>query len=334
MHLLDLLDEHGRQRVHALGDGDQHDLRDGERQRQVDREARATARRAIDRDAAAELLRLGPDDVHADAAARELGDLGRRRETRMEDQLRGLRVGDAGGADQPELATLHTDAVEVETRAVVREPEHDLVALLPHLDQQLAGLVLACRASRVADLDAVHDVVAQQVFERPGHAFEHAAVDVDRRTADVEVDALVDFLRRAPRDAVQALRDARERHHADLHQVLLQVARHAPLRGEVGLGRVEAALQMLLHRLHIVDRLGHHPCQFLEACEAVELERIELLALGVRRLLRLHARLHLELGLQLDLAQLRAQPVDVLAQVAHRALDLLHLVLDARAPRC
>ena len=38
-----------------------------------------------------------------------------------------------------------------------------------------------------------------------------------------------------------------------------------------------------LHRGHVVDRLGHHARQFLEAREAVELERIERLRRGLAR---------------------------------------------------
>ena len=92
--------------------------------------------------------------------------------------------------------------------------------------------------------------------------------------------------------------------------------------------RLQRALQAALHGGHVVDRLGHHARQFLEAREAVELERVEGLR---RRLGGLHARADLRLGLQLDVAQLAAQALQVVGQVAERALDLADVRLDARA---
>ena len=78
----------------------------------------------------------------------------------------------------------------------------------------------------------------------------------------------------------------------------------------------------------VVDRLGHHARQFLEAREAVHLQRVERLRRGLGRL---HARTDLRLGLQLDVAQLAAQAVQVVGQVGQRGLQLAHLGVDARA---
>jgi hypothetical protein len=91
---------------------------------------------------------------------------------------------------------------------------------------------------------------------------------------------------------------------------------------------VEVAQQVLLHGGDVVHAFGHHPRHFLEAGEAVEFERIELLrALGCQRLLRLH----LGLGLDFDFAQLVAQADHVFRQVQQGSLECQQLALDAAA---
>ena len=58
----------------------------------------------------------------------------------------------------------------------------------------------------------------------------------------------------------------------------LQLAGLPRLGGQVVFGRLHRALQVALHRGHVVDRLGHHAREFLHAREAVELQRIEACA--------------------------------------------------------
>jgi hypothetical protein len=180
--------------------------------------------------------------------------------------------------------------------------------------------------ARGARLDAVHDGVAQQVLERRGHLFQHAAVDFHRAAADIEVDAFVGFLRGLARDAEQALGQARERHHAHAHQVALQVARHARLRRQFFAGAVDRARERFVEGGDVVDALGHHAREFLQAREAVEFERVEFALAGDR-----HARGDLRFGLHLDFAQLAAQAVQVVREVGQRALEDAHLVFQFRA---
>ena len=120
---------------------------------------------------------------------------------------------------------------------------------------------------------------------------------------------LAGFLGGQAHHAVQAIGDALELHHARAQQVALQLARLARLRDQVVFGRFHRALQVALHGGHVVDRLGHHARQFLHAREAVELERVE----ACRRVLGLRSRRDCicDLGLQLDVAQLAAQAVQV-----------------------
>ena len=168
--------------------------------------------------------------------------------------------------------------------------------------------------------------VAQQVLERAGHALQHAAVHFGAATDDVQAHLLARFLGRLAHHAVEALGEAFELHHAGAQQVVLQVARQAGLGHELVFGGFQAALQGALHGGHVVDRLGHHPGEFLEARVAVELQRVELLGGGPRGF---HPGGDLGLGLQLDVAQLLTQAVEVLGQVGQGTTDLADLALQA-----
>ena len=127
---------------------------------------------------------------------------------------------------------------------------------------------------------------------------------------------------------MQALDDRADRHHADAHQVLLQFAVEARLGGQRRVRIVSNLDERLLHGRDVVDALGHHPGQFLEAGEAVELERVELAVGGLRCM---HSRRKLRLGRDLDFAQLAAQARDVLGEFPQRRLEPVHLGFDARA---
>ena len=106
------------------------------------------------------------------------------------------------------------------------------------------------------------------------------------------------------------------------------LAVQARLSGQGGLGVVQVLQQRLLRRGNVVDTLRHHAGQFLEAREAVELERVELaiLLLGQRL-----ARQHLRFRLDLDFPQLVAQADDVLGEIEQRALEGTHFAFDATA---
>ena len=86
--------------------------------------------------------------------------------------------------------------------------------------------------------------------------------------------------------------------------------------------------QRLLDGRHVVDALGEAARQFLEARVAVELQRIEASA---RLVDHRHARLDLRLGLDFDLAHLRAQADHAVGQLEQVALERAQLALDAGA---
>ncbi len=262
----------------------QHDLRHGQRQRQRDREARALPRLGRHCDASAQRLRFGAHHVHADATPGQFGQRVRRRKARRENQVGHLVVRRlVAFGNQAAGQRLGADALEVQPRAVVAEVDQDFVAVLADLHQQFARLGLAGVLTRRARLDAVHDRVAQQVFKRRSHLFQHAAVDFHGAAPDIQVDALVGLFRGLARDAEQALGQAGKRHHPHPHQVALQVARHARLGRQLFVGRIDGARQAFLERGDVVDAFGQHAREFLQAREAVEFERIEFALAGNRQ---------------------------------------------------
>ena len=123
-------------------------------------------------------------------------------------------------------------------------------------------------------------------------------------------------LRRLAHDPVEPVGKVAERDEANAHQPLLQFAVEARLHMDRELGLVQVLLQALLQRDHVAQALGEESRELLHAREAVELERIEVLAV---LFLQLDRALHLAFGGELDLAKLRAHAGDVLREVAQRA---------------
>ena len=220
-------------------------------------------------------------------------------------------VGVGIGGDQAVLDGAVPYAFEVEPGAVIGDGNHDFVAFLRQRKRDLADGILAGGDAGGRVFEAVGDAVAQHVFERAGHLVQHRAVEFGLAVADVQVGALAGILGRLSHHAMQAVGQAFEGHHAHAHQALRQFAGETRLGDDGRVGLVEIAHQVLLHGRDVVHAFGHHPRHFLEAGEAVEFERIELQrTLAGQGLLRLH----LGLGLDLDLAQLLAQANHVFRQ--------------------
>ena len=140
---------------------------------------------------AAELLDLGGDHVHADAAAGLLRHL-------LAVLKPGSRISCSAcssvscwfARSSPSARALVADRREVEAGAVVGDLDDDLRALAMQLQRDRAGLGLAALRAVVRRLDAVHDRVAQHVLERRQHALEHLAVELAGRALDDELGLL------------------------------------------------------------------------------------------------------------------------------------------------
>ena len=281
-----------------------------------------------DLDAAAQRRDLRSHHVHADAAPRDLRHAGCRREARFEDAGDDLAVGGLRVGGDPALRDrLGANVGEVEAGAVVGELDGDLVGDLPHGQRDFPGLGLARLRPPAARLDAVVERIAQQVLERADQLLEHRAVELGLPAADFEVRPLAELPRRPAHDPVQALGQAAEGHRADREQLLLHVARESPLRDQRRVRDVEVLQQRLLDGRHVVDPFAQRARELLEAGVLIELERIEpFLAFS-----HLHqARLDLRLGLDLDLAHLRAQAYHAAGELEQVRLQRAQLAFDAR----
>ncbi len=160
------------------------------------------------------------------------------------------------------------------------------------------------------------------------HAFEHAAVHFDRAIDDVEADLLARFLGRLAHHAVEAIREAVELDHARAQQVVLQLTCEPRLSRKLVFGGLHGALEAAMHGGDVVDRLGQHARQFLEAREAIHLQRIEALAFDLGHF---HAGTDLCFSLNFNLTQLVAHAIQVVGQIDDGTLELRHISVDARA---
>ena len=324
------LDQRRRHGKGPLAAAQHHHLGDGGGQRQHQAEAGALAGRAGGLDAPAHGVDVGAHHVHAHAAAGQAGQAVRRGEARLEDQVgqRGV-VGLFVGAHQALGPGLGQDAGQVQAGAVVAHLHAHLVAHLGDGQADGAGGVLAGAGTLGRRLDAVHHAVAQQVLEGRRHAVEHAAVDLDAAAPGCPAAPVCRFpwppgaprgtaaptgLRTRPcgvRSRSSCMSRFMRRWWASASSVDCRV-RCRP-RCTVATSATDSAIIRV---------------SSWKRGETVHLQRVEGLRSGAGGLL---AGLDLGFGLQLDVAQLGAQALQVVAQVVQRALELLHVGFNARA---
>ena len=178
----DLLHRGQRHRERLAVDAHDEGADDGEGEGQPDGEGGALVRRRIDADRAAQLLDGVADDVHADAAAGDVGHLVGGRQPLEEHQRHHVGVAERGGAIGREEAAadrLLAQLVGVEAAAVVADAEDGLRAFVVGRQPDAAARRLAQRAADVRRLEAVTDRVAQHVQQRLAHRVEHLRVELE-----------------------------------------------------------------------------------------------------------------------------------------------------------
>ena len=107
----------------------------------------------------------------------------------------------------------------------------------------------------------------------------------------------------------------------------MQIAIQARLCRQCRIGLVQIFGQRLLQCDEVVDAFCHEAGEFLHAREAIEFQRVE----GANFLFGLDAGLDLRFRLNLDFAQLPAQPRHVLHQFGKPLAEGVHFPLDPRA---
>src|SRR5690606_15414178 len=204
-----------------------HAVEDRERQRQADRHPRALSLRRLDLEAAVDRLDVLADDVHADAAAGHVGDLLGRRESRRADELPDVAVARILRNVEAALGRLGEDPLPVQARAVVRDLDDDVPALMRGAQAQRAGARLAGAHPRFRLLDAVIDRIADDMRQGIDELFDDAFVELGLLALENEVDLLAQHRREIAHEPRKTAEYEVDRDHADAEHRFLQLARVA-----------------------------------------------------------------------------------------------------------
>jgi len=305
----DALDRRHRHRVGALAQTHENGLGDGQRERQADDERRADAVPRVDRERAAELLDLVVHDVHADAAAGQLGHGLGGRESGFQDEAVEVAIGQLHvGLEDAAFDRLAPDRVTIQAAAIVGHAQHDFRRLAAHLDADRAVERLVRDQPLFRRFDTVRERVAHHVLEWRLHALEQVAVHFALCAFDLQLGAFAEFLCGLAQRAPQTRHERVERHHARAHEAFLQIGRHTRLLQQQRFRLTREVVEQALNRGQVRYRLGQCARQLLQLAEAVELERIEH-RFG-RFGFALVARQDLRFGFEFELAQLVAQTAD------------------------
>src|SRR5690606_19734149 len=135
---------------------------------------------AADLDLATERDDVALDHVHADAAARQVGQCVGGGEAGVEHQVPDLGVCGVGRHRQVALGRLAQDALSVQALTVVADLDDDVPALVGRAHADGAGLVLARGDAFGRHFQAVVDRVAHQVHQRVDDLLDHALVQFGR----------------------------------------------------------------------------------------------------------------------------------------------------------
>ena len=149
---------------------------------------------------------------------------------------------------------------------------------MPGLQADHASLGLAGRRALIGRFDAVIDRVAQQVEQRVGHLLEERLVERDVFAFDGEVDLLAAAVTGGPHGALELRRQRAERHHAELHRLVLDFAREPAQAGQIAVEVADRAGDPGADCGDIARRFRQFACEQVEFGVAVELELVEAVA--------------------------------------------------------
>jgi len=306
----------------------QHDhLRDRRGQGQHQLEGGAHARLGTGFNASAQCQHVVTHHVHAHATPGQFGHFVHGAQSSRKHQLCSGLVTDNGTRCQHTFVhRFLPQQRQVQPSTVVGKQHRHVVERLRHANSDASFCRFALCQPNLGLFNAMHHAVAQQVFKGRGDAVEHATVHFNLTAHNVQPHQLAGFFGRLTHHPVKAFGNAFKLHHARAQQIALQFAGLARLGDQTIFGRFHGPLQVALHGSHVVDRLGHHAGEFLHAGVAVKFQRVK----GMFHIAR-QPRLHLAFGLQLNVAQLLAQAIQVARQVFERGAQVHQLGLHARA---
>src|SRR5574340_722611 len=168
-----------RQDVAVVPDSHHEPVDDRQRERHLKQEARALPERGLDIHVATDPLHVFLDDVHADAAARNIRNLVGGRKPGLEDEVEDVVIGEAGVVcDNPALARLGKDFFSVDTAAVVANFDQDVAGLVRRPELDSGYRVLTRGGAFGCALNAVIRGVADHVHHRVRQFLDHVAVEL------------------------------------------------------------------------------------------------------------------------------------------------------------
>ena len=282
-HFAGLHHHRRRHRIGARAGFDQQRRNHGQRQRQVQRETGAALCLRAHFNAAAKCCGFGAHHIHADAAPcnrRQFRCCGKAGLINHLCELRFIRRLARG--EQAALDRLVADAFVIEAAAIVADDDFDFVAGLHQRQPYLALRRLAACRAHSSGFDAMYHGIAQQMFNRPGHALQHRAIKFGFAALNRQRHLLACLLRCLSQHALQAFCNRGKGHHTHAHQMLRQLAAQACLLRECRIDLIEIAGEGLFDRGNVVHAFGEDARQLLQPRVAIHFERIELLVACLR----------------------------------------------------
>ena len=209
--------------VAAAGDDERGD--DRERERDLHAHGRAGARFRLHVDGAADFFDVGFDDVHADAAAGDVGDFFGGGEAGQEDEVDAFALAHARGLfrrDQAFFDGFAADFVGVEAAAVVGNFDDDLSAFVKGAQEQAALGGFAGGHAPFGLFDAVIDGIANDVREGIFDGLDDGFVEFGFFAFHLDADLLAAHRGDVAHGAREFAPDVADRLHARFHHAFLQ----------------------------------------------------------------------------------------------------------------
>src|SRR5208282_129880 len=231
-----------RQSIESLLHAEHQRPDDGQRQRQPQTESCAPSRGSFDLDRALQAAEYALHYIQAYAAAREFGDLLRGGKSRLQDEFQSIRFAQKGclfGLEQSLGQGARPDFFRVNASTVVGDLDDYLIPLMISGQPQGSLRPLAGANPLFRGLDAMANGISHKVGQRLGNRIQNTFVEIGLPAADDQLDffsALAPDVPHHPREPPEQLID---RHHANLHDRVLQVIQNPPLERH-GIGELSS----------------------------------------------------------------------------------------------